>query len=129
MEKGILTNEQEKYLAGLVDNALKLSGVLELFDGYAAKVLITMLDDKVVDKLKESVKVKLAELVAALLGNNLELAETLAADTINGLVDIPGLDEESEGLIFRGTIEILVGVVIKKVEEIKQAPVTLQLKK
>jgi len=58
---------------------------------------------------------------------DVELAESLSADLMNSLIDIPGLDEEAEGLIFKGLIEILVGAILKWIEGKKQAPVTLKL--
>lgn len=131
MESGILTREQEQQLSQMIDDALVLKNViLELIDGYLARVIITLLDDKVVDKLKEDVKVKLAALVDAGFAEDVELVKTLAADLINNLVDIPGLDETSEGLIFRGAIDLAVGAIIAWIEKRKQIPtVTLALKK
>lgn len=127
MESGILTTVQEKQLAEMVDNALKFKGILELIDGYVAKILITYLDDKVLDKLKDELKVKLAALVDAVMAEDIELSETLAAEIINGLVDIPGLDEEAEGLIFKGLIEIAVGAILHKLAELKGNKVVLKL--
>lgn len=127
MEKGILTAVQEKKLAQLLDDLVKLKGVLEFIDGYVFKFVITLLDDKVVDKLREDIKIKLAALIDAVLGEDVPLAEQLAADIINGLVDIPGLDEESEGLIFKGVIELFVGAILNKVETIKGEKITLNL--
>lgn len=129
MEKGILTLLQEKKLASLLDDAIKLKGVLELIDGYVFKALITLLDDTYVDKLKEDIKIKLAALVDAVLAEDVELSETLAADIINGLVNIPGLDEEAEGLIFKSIIEILVAAVLRWIEGKKGTIVTLKLNK
>ena len=129
MEKGILTAVQEKKLAQMLDDLVKLKGVLELVDGYVFKVVITLLDDRVVDKLKEEIKIKLAALVDAVLGEDVLLAEQLATDIINSLVDIPGLDEESEGLIFKGVIELIVGAILIEVETIKGEVITLKLAK
>lgn len=126
-EKGILTAEQEKKLAELLDNVIKLKGVLELIDGYVFKALITFLDDKFADQIKVEIKLKLAELVDAVLAENIELAEELAAEVINMLLDVPGLDEESEGLLFKGIVQLLVGVVLDWINSKKEVPVTLQL--
>lgn len=126
-EKGILTLEQEKKLAELLDNVIKLKGFLELVDGYVFKALITFLDDKFADQIKIEIKLKLAELVDAVLAENVELAEQIATDLINMLLDIPGLDEESEGLLFKGIIQLLVGVILDWIESKKEEPVVLQL--
>jgi len=126
-EKGILTAEQEKVLSGLLDDAIKLKGVMELLDGYVFKAVITFVDDKYVDKLKEEIKVQLASIVEAVMANDVPLAEQRVTDLVNSLIDIPGLDEESEGLIFKGIIEVLVGVILKWIEGKKGEPVVLKL--
>ncbi len=126
-EKGILTLEQEKKLAELLDNVIKLKGFLELVDGYVFKALITFLDDKFADQIKVEIKLKLAELVDAVLAENVELAEEKATEIINMLIDIPGLDEESEGLLFKGIIQLLVGVILDWINSKKEVPVTLKL--
>ena len=128
-EKGILTPEQEKKLAELLDNLIKLKGVLELIDGYVFKALITFVDDKFADQIKVEIKLKLAELVDAVLAEDVEKAELLAAEVVNMLLDVPGLDEESEGLLFKGIIQLLVGVILDWIETKKQEPVVLQLKR
>lgn len=126
-EKGILTPEQEKKLAELLDNVIKLKGFLELIDGYAFKALITFLDDKFADQIKLEIKLKLSELVNAVLAEDIPTAETLAAEVINMLLDVPGLDEESEGLLFKGVVQLVVGAILDWIETKKQEPVVLQL--
>ena len=126
-EKGILTQEQEKRLAELLDDVIKLKGFLELLDGYVFKALITFLDDKFADQIKVEIKIKLAELVDAVLAEDIETAQDLAAEVINMLIDVPGLDEESEGLLFKGIIQLLVGVVLDWINKKKGEPVKLQL--
>jgi hypothetical protein len=126
-EKGILTQEQEKRLAELLDDVIKLKGFLELLDGYVFKALITFLDDKFADQIKVEIKIKLAELVDAVLAEDIETAQDLAAEVINMLIDVPGLDEESEGLLFKGIIQLLVGVVVDWINKKKGEPVKLQL--
>ena len=126
-EKGILTLEQEKKLAELLDNVIKLKGFLELVDGYVFKALITFLDDKFADQIKIEIKLKLAELVDAVLAEDIEGAEGLAADVINMLIDVTGLNEQSEGLLFKGIIQLLVGVILDWINSKKEEPVVLQL--
>ena len=129
MESGILTRVQEQQLAQMLDDALVLKGILELVDGYLGRVLITVLDDKYVDKLKEDIKIKLAALVDAGFAEDVELVQTLAADLVNSLVDIPGLDETSEGLIFRGAIDLAVGAIIAWVAKNKTVTIVLALER
>jgi hypothetical protein len=127
MESGILTRDQEQKLAEMIDDVLKFKGILELIDGYLARVLITILDDKIIDKIKEDVKIQLADLVEAAFDGDIELAEAKAADLINMVIDIPGLDETSEGLIFAGAIKIAVGAILAWIEQRKGTTVTLVL--
>lgn len=126
MEKGILTSAQEKELAQMLDDVLKLKGVLELIDGFLAKTLITLLDDTIVDKLKTELKVKLATLVDAAIAKDVELSEKIASEILADLIDIPGLDEESEGLIFKGAIELIVGAILARLSAVKGEIVTLK---
>jgi hypothetical protein len=128
-EKGILTLEQEKKLSSLLDDAVKLKGIWELVDGYVFKAVITFVDDTYADKLNVDVKTKLAAIATAVIDDNVEEAETLCADLINTLVDIPGLDETAEGLLFRGVVEVLVGAVLNWINSKKEIPVTLKLKR
>ena len=118
-EKGIFTKEQEKVLANKLDDALNLKGFPELIDGLAARVLIGVIDDQVVDKLKAEIKVKLAGVAEAALSEDVEATEQAASDLLNSLIDIPGLDEDAEGLIFKGAVELLVGAVLKWVKSKK----------
>lgn len=126
-DKGVLTLEQEKKIAELLDNLLKLKGFLEMVDGYVFKAIITFVDDKYVDKLSVDIKTKLAELITAVLAEDVPLAEQLATELMNQLIDIPVLDEEAEGLIFKGVIELVVGVILNWINGKKGVPVTLNL--
>lgn len=112
-EKGIFTRDQEKFLGNVIDDALKLKGFLELVDGYVARVVVTVIDDQLVDKLKADLKLKLAVVADAALKGDLEGAEDACADLINSLIDVPALDEDAEGLIFKGAIELAVGAIKK----------------
>lgn len=126
-EKGILTAVQEKKIAELLDNLLKLKGVLEVIDGHVFKAVITFVDDKYADQLSADIKTILSDLVDAVLNEDVENAELLASDLMNELIDIPGLDENAEGLLFKGVIEVVVGAILHWIEGKKEAPVTLQL--
>ena len=127
MEKGIFTLEQEKILTEKLDEVIKLKGILEIIDGYVFKAIITFVDDTYADRIKEDIKVRLALLADAVIKEDITESERLAASLINYLVDIPGLDEDAEGLLFKGTIEILVGAVLRWIEKQKQEPVRLKI--
>ena len=122
MEKGIFTKDQEKIMAEALDNAIKLKGLAELLDGYAAKILIQLLDDNVIEKLKIDpvVKEKIAKLADAAFNKDIEACEELVAEIVNTLVDIPGIDEDGELLLFEGAAKLISGALkmyIKKTEE------------
>jgi len=118
-EKGFLTKEQEKQLAQIVDNAIEAKGFLELVDGYAARAIITVIDDAALDKinLNEGLKADLSELITLALDEDVDGATQKAADIINELVDVPGLDESTEGLLIKGAIEFLVGAILKWIQK------------
>src|ERR1035437_1439921 len=95
---GILTPAQESQLAVWLDDLVKLKGFWELIDGYIFKILITLLDDKSLDKLKVDLKAQ------------------LATDILVGLVQIPGVDSTVEGLIFGAAIQLAVAAIISKLQ-------------
>ena len=113
---GILTPEQEKQIAVWLDDLVKLKGFWELIDGYIFKILITLLDDKGIDKLKADLKAKLSELVDAAMAGKIDEAEQLATDILVGLVVIPGIDSTVEGLIFSAAIQLAVAAIISKLQ-------------
>lgn len=126
-DKGILTSAQESKFAELLDNVVKVGGLLEFIDGYFFKAIIIFLDDKYADKLSVEIKEMLSKLIDAVINEDVDGAEQIATDIINKLVDIPVLDEEAEGLLFKGVIEMLVGAVLKWVESKKGNVVRLSL--
>ena len=114
--EGIFTAEQEKKLSQLLDDAIKLKGFPELVDGFLFKAIITFVDDSFVDRLNEEVKAQLQDLAEACLNEDIEIAETLVAELLNSLIDIPVLEEDSESLIFKGAVELIVAAVMKWIE-------------
>ena len=113
---GILTKQKEKVLAGWVDDAIKLKGILELVDGYAARVIISIVDNSGLDKLPDELKESLNKLVTAAIDKDLQKVEAEAIIILDSLLDIPGLDDEAEALLFEGAVKIIVGA-IKKIFE------------
>jgi hypothetical protein len=120
-EKGILTTEEEKQLSVIVDDAIKTKGVLELVDGYLARIAIGYVDNSLVDKLKAELKAKLAVVAKLAIAEDLEGAESALADLLNSLVDVPVLDEDAEGLIFLGLIQLIAGAIKSAIEKKKAA--------
>lgn len=126
-EKGILTVVQEKKLSEILDSAVKVSGIFEFIDGYLFKILLTFLDDTYADKLSVEIKTELGQLADALMTSDWDAAENVATSIINRLIDIPGLDENAEGLLFKGIVEIIIGAVLKLIGQKKGMIVALKL--
>lgn len=122
MEKGILTKAQEKKFAEAIDKAINAKGIVELLDGYVARAVISLIDDQGVEKLnlKPELKVKLSELADAAIAEDIESAQLIAADIINQLVDIPGLEEDAESVLIEGVVKFVVGAVIVAIRKKKK---------
>jgi len=119
MEKGILTSKQESAIAKMIDDAIQLKGLLELVDGYAAKAIVTLVDDNLINKLNidPDLKVKIGELADAAINENIELCESIGSDILNSLIDIPGVEEDQEAVLFEGALKIIVASIIKYVKK------------
>ena len=115
--KGILTSEQEKALAVKLDDAIKFKGLLEIVDGYFLKGIITIVDDEFINKLDPDIISKLRLLATSCIDEDVNLAGELVGDILNDLIDIPMLDETSEGLLFKGAINLIIGAVQKWIED------------
>ena len=124
---GILTPDQEKQIAVWLDDLVKLKGFWELIDGYLFKILITVLDDKLIDKLKADLKVKLSALVDTVIAGQIDQAEVLATDILVGLVQIPGVDSTVEGLIFSAVIQLVVAAILSKLQTVTGEKITLKV--
>jgi hypothetical protein len=117
-EKGILTKVQEEKLAQIIDDSINAKGVLELIDGYVAKVAISLIDDSLLDKIsKDDIKLLLGQLVDAAIAEDVELSEELAAEVLDKLVDVPLLDDETEDLLFEGAVKLIVGAVLNWIKK------------
>jgi hypothetical protein len=113
-EKGILTSELESKLAVMLDDAVKLTGILEAVDGMAFKIVITAIDNNVADKIPEPYKTTIAELLVDILQEqDYEAACNKAAMFLDTLIDIPGLDDPTEAMIFQGIFTVIAGLLAK----------------
>jgi hypothetical protein len=114
---GIWNEQQEKVIAQAIDDVYKAKGLLELVDGYLAKVVIALIDDNGLEKLPDDIKPKLSQLTDLALAGDVEGCNQLGAEILNARIDIPGLDEDSEYIVFEGALTIIVGALIKWVRE------------
>jgi len=119
--KGLLKPEQQRFFAVLIDEAVPFKNpFLEAFDGEAFNIIITVVDDNLLDKIPEDWQNPIEPIIDAAMEGNWDLAGALAADFANQKIDIPGLDELSEQLIFSGLINFLVGLIVGKAESLKK---------
>lgn len=124
---GILTPAQEAQLAKWLDELIKLKGFWGLIEEYFFKAIITLVDDKLLDKLKTDLKVKLAALVTAAMNGDVAGAEQMATDLLVSLITIPGIDSTVEGLIFGAAIQMLVAAILNHLQSTKGAVITLKV--
>lgn len=102
-EKGVLTARVEAYLAELADNLVKLKGIWEAFDGPAFHFVFKNVDDTLGEKLPEPYKSTLrTALDEIFMEKSYEVACQRLADLSDLLIDIPGLDDETEKGVFKG---------------------------
>lgn len=115
MRKGLLTKEQEKFFAGLLDDAIQFPNpILEKLDKTAFKLIISAVDDNLADRIPEDWKSPLEPIIDAAMDGRWEDAGAYASDMINQKIDIPGIDEESEGAIINGVIQLIIGAVLSR---------------
>jgi len=114
MEKGILTEKMEIELSNSLDNLVKLKGILESVDGIAFKMVITIIDNNIAEKIPSPYKETLAVLLIDIFEDkDYNAAAEKAAVFVDGLVDIPGLDDPTEAMVFKGIFTTVAGLFIK----------------
>lgn len=109
----MITDENKKWLAQKVDDAINAKGLLELVDGMLARVAINLVDDFATKKLKPSdeIVLEINKLIEAAKNENIEEAEEIASYIINSLVDVPGIDEDGETILFEAGVKLIVGAI------------------
>ena len=123
-ELGFFTKEQEKALAEVIDSAIEAKGFVEMMDGFVARIAISVVDNELIEKQviqKHDLSDALIEDIQVLATQVLDKDYTGAAETgamiVNELVDIPGLSEDDEAMLFSGFLTMIVGAVTKKSKE------------
>ena len=112
--KGILTPKMESMLAEKLDEIVKLKGALEAVDGMAFKIAISTIDNNLADKIPEPYKTTIAGMLADILEEkDYAAACSKAADFMDELIDIPGLDDPTEAMIFSGVFTLIAGLLAK----------------
>ena len=124
--KGIITKQQEKEFAQLLDKVVKWDkigektgnkiikialGFVEMFDGKFFELGITYLDDTLADKLDEELKPFAGGFVIACTEKDYENIELNGQMLLNKLVDIPGITEDTEAIFLSGMLKGLIEAV------------------
>jgi hypothetical protein len=119
MEKGILIGELESKLAEILDNLIVLKGIWETFDGPAFKLVISAVDNNLGEKIPEPFKTEIRDMLTEILGEqDYATACTMASAFADRLIDIPGLDDMTEKMIFDGIFTVVAGLLAKANTEV-----------
>lgn len=114
MEKGILTSKLEGSLAQMLDDLISLKGILEAVDGPAFKIVISAVDNNVADQIPEPFKTEIRDMLTEILDEkDYPHACQLASDFTDRLIDIPGIDDPTEKMIFTGIFTVIAGLLAK----------------
>ena len=115
MRKGLLTKEQEKFFAELLDDAILFPNPLvERLDKAAFKLIISAVDDNLAERIPKGWRSPLEPVIDAAMSGSWEAAGEYAAALLNSKIDIPGIDEQSEQAIFNGVIQLIIGAIISR---------------
>lgn len=119
--KGILTPEQENFIAKLLDEKIKFKNpILESMDRMAFKAIITVIDNNLIDRIPEDWKNPLEPILDDAIAEKWEDAASKIATLANEKIDIPGLDEISEQLIFEAITKLVLGLIMGKIEQARK---------
>jgi len=124
--KGLLTVQQEEFLAGVLDEFFKFKNpLMETFDKMAFRMIIQVGDNTGLDKLKDTWKEVLIPIVDAGILLDAEEVRRLSTDALNKMIDIPSLDEETELMVFDSFTRFVVAAINWYVQKHKSdTPVT-----
>jgi hypothetical protein len=113
-ELGILSSKLEGILAEQLDKLVVLKGILEAVDGTAFKLVISVIDNNLAERIPEPFKSTLAGLLIDIFEEtDYNKAALKAAEFVDGLVDIPGLDDTTEKQIFISIFTIVASLFVK----------------
>ncbi len=112
-ELGILTHKVEEWGGDQVDKLLKLPPYLEPFDGFFATQTLRGIDNHYGEKISDPYKTQIRErLDEIIIEQDYDTAVTKGMEFIDSLVDIPGIDDPTEAMIFQGLARIIVGLIL-----------------
>lgn len=118
-QKGILNPDQEKFLAKLMDEKVKFSNpLIEVVDGVAFKLAITLLDDNLLEKIPADWKNPISPIVDAAIEGRWNEVATAIANLADEKIDVPGIDDLSEKLLFHSVVGIIFSLLMGKIEKL-----------
>jgi hypothetical protein len=123
---GIFTPDQEKYLAQVIDNLLNLKGITGVLIGYALKIIIPLIDNRLVDKLSITIKNEIIAIVDALMGNQIQKAQKLTIDLVNQLNKYKPRDTSE--VLFKSAAGLVAGSFMNEIETKQQIKINLIFK-
>jgi hypothetical protein len=119
--KGLLTPEQQDFIAEVLDEFFKFKNPLyEKFDKMVFKILVKVGDDVGLDKIKPSWKEKFIPMIDAAMDGKQEEVRLYLVDLLNEKIDIPAIDEEQELMIFDAFTKFLAAAVDFYIQKKKQ---------
>lgn len=118
--EGILTKEQEKQFANLLDEVIDFTKIsssvvwnfVEMFDGKLFEIGVGYLDDVLADKIPDEFKTISGQFVVACIEKDTNGIESYGTVLLNTLIDIPGLTEETEAIFFAGTLKGIIEAIM-----------------
>jgi len=111
--EGLFNDDQEQFLAELMDKAIKFKNpILEGIDRSVFKLLINVIDNNLVERLPdEEWEHPLKPIVDAAIEKRWDDVEVLVADLLDEKIDIPGIDDDAENLIFDYAIKFIATLI------------------
>ncbi len=119
--KGVISPKGEKLLAELADERVKWKNpIMERVDGKLFQVVIKTIDNTFLEKIPEEWQNPLEPIIEAAINKEWELAGTLISEILSNEIDVPWLDEASEYLLFSSLINLVLGLIMAKVESMRK---------
>ena len=112
MNKGVWTKEQIKFLAKILDDLKKWNNFfMETFDGKIYEGFLYFINNLALDKIPEKYKLPLSELTTTVMEGNWDEFDDKAAVILAELLDIPGMNEDQEVVLFSTGVQFIVEAI------------------
>ena len=119
---GLLTEEQEKFFAGVIADEVPVSGLWKLSLKWTLPILVGAIDDNYGEKVPEPwanyarqlfTSTYLALQDGKFSEEEQEQIVTLCADILNKEIDIPLLEEDDEAVVFLQLLKLIASLLKK----------------